>query len=75
MSAGGPAATAVTEGGIDQDQDLVIVEIVDPEIDPTPGIENLPDVTEVHLMTGEDLDPRAGADLANLFWKEDNSVF
>ena len=66
----GPAATAGTEGGIDQD--LVIVDLA---IDLTPGTENLPDVTEAPPTTEADLDPRAGADLDNLFRKEDNFVF
>jgi len=73
MIAAGPAAIVVTEEEIGQD--LVIVEIGDLETDPTLGTGNLPDVTEAPPMTEEDLDLRAGADLANFFWKEDNFVF
>merc|ERR1711983_391059 len=70
-----PAATAVT--GEETDQDPVtaeIAEIVGPVTDPIQGTESLQDVIEAHPMTEEDLDPRAEADLANLFQEEKNQL-
>jgi len=70
-----PAATAVTEEETDQDPVTAeIAEIVGRVTDPIPGTESLQDVIEAHPMTEEDLDPRAEADLANLFEQEKNQL-
>merc|ERR1712012_1087073 len=68
-------ATAVTEEETDQDPVTAeIAEIVGPVTDQIPGTESLQDVIEAHPMTEEDLDPRAEADLANLFQEEKNQL-
>ena len=65
----------MTEEETDQDPVIAeIAEIVGPVTDPTPGTESLQDVIEAHPMTEEDLDPRAEADLANLFEQEKNQL-
>ena len=65
----------MTEGETDQDPVTAeIAEIVGPVTDPIPGTESLQDVIEAHPMIEEDLDPRAEADLANLFEEENKQL-